>query len=51
MISHIEFENYRVFKHKQQFDIKPVTIVFGKNNSGKTALLKLPALVENLFKD
>ena len=50
MISHIEFENYRVFKHKQQFDIKPVTIVFGKNNSGKTALLKLPALVENLFK-
>lgn len=50
MITHIEFENYRVFKHKQQFDIKPVTIVFGKNNSGKTALLKLPALVENLFK-
>lgn len=50
MITRVEFENYRVFKHKQQFDIKPITIVFGKNNSGKTALLKLPALLENLFK-
>lgn len=50
MITRIEFENYRIFKQKQQFDIKPITIVFGKNNSGKTALLKLPLLVENLFK-
>lgn len=50
MVTRIEFENYRIFKQKQQFDIKPITIVFGKNNSGKTALLKLPSLVENLFK-
>ncbi len=50
MVTRIEFENYRIFKQKQQFDIKPITIVFGKNNSGKTALLKLPSLAESLLK-
>ena len=50
MITHIDFENYRIFKQRQQLEIKPVTIIFGKNNSGKSALLKLPLLVENLFK-
>lgn len=51
MVTHIEFENYRIFKQKQMLKIKPVTIIFGKNNSGKSALLKLPSLLENLFKD
>ena len=44
MLTHIEFENYRIFKKRQVLDIKPITILFGKNNSGKSAVLKLPIL-------
>lgn len=44
MLTHIEFENYRIFKKRQALDIKPITILFGKNNAGKSAVLKLPLL-------
>lgn len=44
MLTHIEFENYRIFKKRQVLDIKPITILFGKNNAGKSAVLKLPLL-------
>ncbi len=44
MLTHIEFENYRIFKKRQILDIKPITILFGKNNAGKSAVLKLPTL-------
>lgn len=50
MIDKIQFENYRVFGSRQTLEIKPITVVFGKNNSGKTALLKLPALIESSLK-
>ena len=46
MIDSIEFENYRAFKTSQCLQLKPITVIFGKNNSGKTALLKLPVLLE-----
>ena len=45
MLTRIEFENYRIFKKRQVFEIKPITILFGKNNAGKSAVLKLPSLV------
>lgn len=44
MLTHIEFENYRIFKKRQVLDIKPITLLFGKNNAGKSAVLKLPML-------
>lgn len=44
MLTRIEFENYRIFKKRQVLDIKPITILFGKNNAGKSAVLKLPSL-------
>ena len=44
MLTHIEFENYRIFKKRQVLDIKPITLLFGKNNAGKSAVLKLPLL-------
>ena len=44
MLTHIEFENYRIFKKRQAIDIKPITLLFGKNNAGKSAVLKLPML-------
>jgi predicted ATPase len=33
-------KNFRVFKEMSEFDIKPITIITGKNNSGKSSLLK-----------
>lgn len=50
MIAKIEFENYRIFKRRQTLEIRPITIIFGKNNSGKSALLKLPSLIDSICK-
>lgn len=48
MLTRIEFENYRIFKKRQVLDIKPITILFGKNNAGKSAVLKLPSLIASI---
>lgn len=47
MINKIKFKNYKLFKSWQTLEIKPITILIGKNSSGKSAVLKLPALIEN----
>jgi predicted ATPase len=47
MISTIKFKNYKPFKSLQILDLKPITILIGKNSSGKSAVLKLPSLIEN----
>lgn len=49
MIKRIEFENYRIFRRRQVLEIKPLVIVFGKNNSGKSAVIKLPVFVRSSF--
>jgi predicted ATPase len=41
MIHNITFENYKGFKEKQELKLKPITILIGKNSSGKSALLRL----------
>ncbi len=45
MITKIKFKNYKLFKQTQTLEIKPITILIGKNSSGKTAVLKLPTLI------
>ena len=45
MINKISFKNYKLFKEKQTLELKPITILIGKNNSGKSAVLKLPVLI------
>ena len=47
MITKIEFKNYKLFKRRQSLELKPITVLIGKNNSGKSAILKLPTLIEN----
>ena len=46
MIRSISFKNYKIFKEKQTLELKPITILIGKNNSGKSAVAKLPTLIE-----
>lgn len=45
MINKLSFKNYKLFKEKQTLELKPITILIGKNNSGKSAVLKLPTLI------
>lgn len=51
MLHSIRFKNYRVFRNEQELKLRPITIVFGKNNSGKSAILRLPVLIENMLKN
>ena len=45
MINKISFKNYKLFKEKQTLELKPITILIGKNNSGKSAVLKIPIMI------
>jgi predicted ATPase len=47
MVNKISFKNYKLFKEKQTLELKPITILIGKNNSGKSAVAKLPVLIAN----
>lgn len=50
-INRIEFRGYKAFNGSdvnsqfQAFDLAPLTLVFGKNNSGKSAVVRLPRLI------
>ena len=47
MINKIKFSNYKLFKLEQTLELKPMTVLIGKNSSGKSAVLKLLTLIEN----
>lgn len=50
MINKISFKNFKLFNQKQEFELKPMTILIGKNSSGKSALAKLPTLISESLK-
>lgn len=45
MINQFTFENYRVFKDRTSFKLKPITIFTGQNNSGKSSVTKMLDLI------
>ena len=46
MIDILYFKNYKSFKDKQEIAFKPITVVIGKNSYEKSAVVKLPTLLE-----
>ncbi len=40
MIKAIELENFRAFSKRVRFEFMPITVLIGKNSSGKSSLLK-----------
>ena len=46
-LKHFGVENFKVFKELTQFDLAPITILTGKNNSGKSSLIKSMLLLRN----
>jgi predicted ATPase len=50
-IKKISIKNFRVFKEKTTFQLKPFTILTGPNNSGKSSLIKFLQLInEGMFR-
>lgn len=47
MIRKISFKNYKSFKERQELELRPITVLIGKNSSGKSAVTKLTTLIEN----
>lgn len=44
-----QVENYRSFRHRQRVELRPLTLFFGWNSGGKSALLRfLPLLAESV---
>ena len=50
MIKKIGFENIRVFKELAEFELKPITILTGPNNAGKSTLQKMLMLLASGLK-
>jgi predicted ATPase len=45
----IEIENYRAFADRQRLELRPLTLLYGRNNAGKSAALRaLPLLSDSL---
>jgi len=46
-LTELSVENYKPFKKRLAVAIKPITLVIGKNSSGKSALTRLPLLLRS----
>lgn len=52
MLSSFTVENYRAFARDQNIEVRPLTLFFGWNSGGKSALIRfLPLLVESIKAD
>lgn len=47
MLEQIQFGNYKAFAGEECLELRPVTILIGKNSSGKSSICKLLPLFEN----
>jgi predicted ATPase len=45
MVSEISFKNFKIFKNEQTLLLRPITVLIGKNNTGKSAIAKLPTMI------
>lgn len=44
-ITRLRCKNYKAFKELQEVKLKPITVLIGKNSSGKSAIARLPLLL------
>lgn len=45
-LERLTLANYRCFAERQDIELRPVTVVLGQNNSGKSALVRVPTVIE-----
>ncbi|MEN8220362.1 MAG: DUF3696 domain-containing protein [Pseudomonadota bacterium] len=44
-LSALSFENYKAFSKRETIEVKPLTIIIGRNSSGKSVITRLPLLM------
>ena len=49
MLERIEFSGYKAFRDLSSLEIRPITLIIGKNSSGKSSVLKLFPLLEQML--
>ena len=49
MYNSLKIKNLKTFKTDQVLKIAPITLIYGENSSGKTAILKSFDIVHNIF--
>ncbi|WP_344904348.1 DUF3696 domain-containing protein [Actinomadura meridiana] len=45
-LAKLSLRNYRCFAERQDIELRPITVVLGKNNSGKSALVRAPIILQ-----
>lgn len=45
-LTHLSFENYRTFERPESIELRPLTVLIGRNSSGKSAIARLPLLLQ-----
>ena len=50
MISSISIENFKAFGNKQTLPVKPITLIFGPNSSGKSSIIHSLLFAQNALK-
>lgn len=45
MLTYLELENFRAFSNRIRIDIRPITVLIGRNSSGKSSVLKFLQMV------
>lgn len=51
MITKIKFKNYKAFPDFEELELRPITLIIGKNSSGKSSILKLIALLTSMVNE
>ena len=51
MLKRITIENYKAFKNPATFEIRPITVLLGKNSSGKSSVCKLLFVLSYILSD
>ncbi|WP_437927160.1 AAA family ATPase [Sorangium sp. So ce291] len=46
-LRHISVENYRAFERGLNLDLRPLTLIYGKNNAGKSSVVRLAGILHD----
>lgn len=49
MLERIFFEHYKAFPNREELELRPITLIIGKNSSGKSSILKLFPMLSNML--
>ena len=47
-LTHLLLGNFKAFKRTQRIPIRPITLIYGKNNSGKSSIIQALLYAEHV---